>query len=334
MKKIKYIIILVLLLFSLTSCISSDEDYNNPTYEIKNDTDEFYIPESDNPNGYKITYIGNNDNIYYSTSTKANKAINPGAPNKKCATFKGWFIDSECKNLYDFNQNVKKELTLYAGWDIDISELTNLIYKDTIKANVKIVAENIKTATLSQGSGVIFYEDDNSYYALTNNHVVYSDSKYMIYKAYDCYMTEYECKLIDSNANYDLAIIRIIKVRDKNQKELKVLNFTNYSINENDICISMGDPNGIINTISYGNVLNYGKFNPDKDTLYLNNVQFDVIYSSSYISSGSSGCALLDSNLKIAGIQFASATDQANNFIRSYAIPQSKAIEYINQVFK
>ena len=72
----------------------------------------------------------------------------------------------------------------------------------------------------------------------------------------------------------------------------------------------MGDPEGLANTISYGNVISYGKFNSDIEDKYLNDIKFEVIYSNSF---GSSGGALLDSNLKIAGIQFATASDSNGN---------------------
>ena len=48
-------------------------------------------------------------------------------------------------------------------------------------------------------------------------------------------------------------------------------------IKVNDLCLSLGNPDSLMNTISYGKVLSYQKFNPDSDTLELNNVSFNVI---------------------------------------------------------
>ncbi len=330
-------------MFSLTSCkfVNNDETDNEESTNIDytNDTDdEFVIPDSNNPNGYKITYDCNNDNIYVYTSTKDDKAINPGSPKKPCSTFLGWFSDEACTIPYDFNSKVTKELTLYAGWDIKIDELTTTIYQTTIKSNVKITSQPrtrfSTSSTINQGSGVIFYEDSTRYFILTNNHVTYYDKNEFtgsIYIVTDCYGNQYEASLINMNAEYDLAILSIRKELVK--KELMVTNICKNDIKVNDLCLSLGTPEGLVNAISYGKVISYNAFDPDKNTLELNSINFNVIVNNSYINSGSSGGALIDSNLKIAGIQFASATNYEGEFVRAYAVPAKKVLEYINTVF-
>ena len=340
---IKKLILLLslILIFVTSSCriAKTDELVLDDTISYTNtSTDEFQIPASNNPNGFKITYDCNNDNIYESTSTLDNKAINPGSPKKPCATFKGWFSDPECETLYDFDEKVTSALTLYAGWDIDIQDLTTTIYQTTIKSNVKVTSQPhtkfSKSSTVSQGSGIIFLEDDTKYYILTNNHVTYYDKNTYtgsIYIVTDCYGNQYEATLINMNANYDLAILTIRK--ELVPKTLLVTNICNNDIKVNDLCLSLGNPESLMNSISYGKVLSYQKFNPDSDTLELNNVSFNVIVNNSYISSGSSGGALIDSNLKIAGIQFASGNNnQTGEFMRAYAVPATKVVQYIKSV--
>jgi uncharacterized repeat protein (TIGR02543 family) len=331
----------LILIFVTSSCriVKTDELVVDDTISYTNtSTDEFQIPASNNPNGFKITYDCNNDNIYESTSTLDNKAINPGTPTKPCAKFLGWYSDSECTKSYDFNTKVRGDLTLYAGWEIDTLALTTTIYQSTIKSNVKITSQPhtriINSSTINQGSGVIFFEDNTKYYILTNNHVTYYNTKEYTGSTYivtDCYGNQYEAQLVNMNANYDLAILTIRK--ELAPKKLAVTNICNYDIKKNDLCLSIGSPDGLYNSISYGKVLGYMPFNPESDTLYLNNVTFDVIINDSYIHSGSSGGALIDSNLKIAGIQFASASDYNNEYLRSFAVPASKITEYVKSVF-
>ncbi len=339
---IMILFILFIFLFSLSSCSFKNDDNNidddTISYNNKSD-DEFIIPESNNPNGYKIIYNCNNDNIYESTSTLDNKAINPGTPTKPCAKFLGWYSDSECTKTFDFNTKVRGDLTLYAGWEIDTLALTTTIYQSTIKSNVKITSQPhtriINSSTINQGSGVIFFEDNTKYYILTNNHVTYYNTKEYTGSNYivtDCYGNQYEAQLVNMNANYDLAILTIRK--ELAPKKLAVTNICNYDIKKNDLCLSIGSPDGLYNSISYGKVLGYMPFNPESDTLHLNNVTFDVIINDSYIHSGSSGGALIDSNLKIAGIQFASASNYNDEFVRAYAVPASKILEYVNSILK
>ena len=84
-----------------------------------------------------------------------------------------------------------------------------------------------------------------------------------------------------------------------------------------------------MNTISYGKYLDMVKFNPSQATKDKSNVNFDVITHSSIIEDGSSGSMLLDSNLRLIGINFASKVDENNNYLYSYAIPLTKVVEYI-----
>ena len=345
MKKYKFsnliLLFSILFIFILSSCsiINNNENEDNNTINYTNDsTDSFQIPESNNPNGYKIIYDCNNDNIYESTSTKDDKALNPGVPTKPCAKFLGWYSDSDCTKLYDFNSKVRSELTLYSGWDINIEELTTKIYQTTIKSNIKITSQPhtrfTKSTTINQGSGVIFFEDDIKYYILTNNHVVYYNTSEYIGSSYivtDCYGNQYEASLINMNANYDLAILSIRK--ELTPKSLGVSKICTHDIKVNDKCISISTPDGLINSISFGKVTGYNLFKPETETLELNNINFNIIVNSAYIESGSSGGALIDSNLKVAGIQFASASDYNNEYLRSFAVPASKITEYIKTVF-
>ena len=345
MKKYKFnnliLLFSILFIFILSSCsiINNNENEDNNTINYTNDsTDSFQIPESNNPNGYKIIYDCNNDNIYESTSTLDNKALNPGVPTKPCAKFSGWFSDEECTKAYDFSTKVRSELTLYAGWDIDVEALTTKIYQTTIKSNVKITSQPhtrfSKSTTINQGSGVIFAENENKYYLLTNNHVVYYNTNEYIGSSYivtDCYGNQIEASLVNMNANYDLAILSIRK--DLITRDLAVTNVCQHDIKIGDKCVSLSTPDGLINSISFGKVTGYNLFKPETETLELNNINFNIIVNSAYIESGSSGGALIDSNLKIAGIQFASASDYNNEYLRSFAVPASKITEYIKTVF-
>ena len=345
MKKYKFnnliLLFSIIFIFILSSCsiINNNENEDNNTINYTNDsTDSFQIPESNNPNGYKIIYDCNNDNIYESTSTLDNKALNPGVPTKPCAKFSGWFSDEECTKAYDFSTKVRSELTLYAGWDIDVEALTTKIYQTTIKSNVKITSQPhtrfSKSTTINQGSGVIFAENENKYYLLTNNHVVYYNTNEYIGSSYivtDCYGNQIEASLVNMNANYDLAILSIRK--DLITRDLAVTNVCQHDIKIGDKCVSLSTPDGLINSISFGKVTGYNLFKPETETLELNNINFNIIVNSAYIESGSSGGALIDSNLKIAGIQFASASDYNNEYLRSFAVPASKITEYIKTVF-
>ncbi len=45
------------------------------------------------------------------------KAVDPGAPEVTGYDFTGWYTEAECTNLWNFEDEVPGDMTLYAGWD-------------------------------------------------------------------------------------------------------------------------------------------------------------------------------------------------------------------------
>ncbi|MCR5113805.1 MAG: trypsin-like peptidase domain-containing protein [Acholeplasmatales bacterium] len=343
MKKFKGFLLAFLLVLSLSSCRisfnynnSSNESIASANYSETTDSD-FVLPESDNPDGYVVTFDCNNGDILTTTSNSKNTVSNPGTPTKVAATFLGWYSDEDCTKEYNFSKIITSDITIYAGWEQDYKELTNYIYQNTIKANVKIMSVNYKSSfgkktyasSYSLGSGVIFYETSTCYYVLTNNHVCavssgYTGSEYTIY---DAYSNEYSATLIGMSADYDLAILRF----NIGDESLTSLNLIDHNAKEGTQVIAMGNPLGLNNTINFGELTEYRTYTPNSDTLDLNNVTFSVSCSTAEIDSGSSGGALLDDNLNLIGINFGSATSSVTGeFVRSYAIPVLKIREFIN----
>lgn len=44
-------------------------------------------------------------------------ADRPGDPVRDSYTFTGWFTDEDCTEAFDWTQGLKKDITLYAGWE-------------------------------------------------------------------------------------------------------------------------------------------------------------------------------------------------------------------------
>lgn len=329
----------IFFMFSLSSCninLLSQEKIETTTIQIVT-TEDYTVPTPMLEGNYDVTFVCNNGYTYSSKTTSTNKILEPENPTKECATFVGWYTSNEYKDKFDFSNSVTEDTILYAKWNIDYVSLFNKVSTEYITSNVRIFITNydksgfpmstMKNATTSLGSGVIFHENYGYYYALTNNHVVYTKQEYQDLTVEDAYETEYTFDIIASSAEYDLAIIRFRK-----QTELKVLNLANYEVPKGDLVFAMGEPGGLSNTISMGYILGSKVFTPEKETLELSNVQFNVYLSSAPIDSGSSGGALIDSNLKLVGINFASGVDKdTNEFKYTYTIPIDKVKEYVTK---
>ena len=339
--KIMLGIALISSIFTLSSCnislLAPEEINPNTSISIKT-TEDYSVPSPETKGNYKVTYVCNNGYAYQSTTTGQNKILEPEAPNKICSTFMGWYKDLEYKDLFDFSKPVDTDTILYAKWDTDLVSLTNIASTKCIKANVRIEITNynkqgfgplatMKDVSTSLGSGVIFYSDSTYYYALTNNHVVYTNTTYQSLKLEDAFEKEYDFNIVAKDNNYDLAIIQFRK-----QEDLEVISLADYDAYTNELVYAMGEPEGLSNTLSLGYILGSKVFTPDSSTLEKSNVTFNVYLNSAPIESGSSGGALLDSNLNLIGINFASAVDKdTNTFKYSYTIPSSRAREFVNK---
>lgn len=212
-----------------------------------------------------------------------------------------------------------------------VYSLVNDVSNIAMKANVKIVTKSFTPSfpfpevVSGQGSGVIFFEDSNNYFVLTNNHVVNHDQEYknVKYEITDYLGEVYNGTLIASSAAYDLGLLKF----NKSKNILKVLNVNFNSLVKDDLVIAIGQPKGQDNTITFGKFIRFTSGNLD---LVTSHVDFDVIEHNAPINRGSSGGVLINSNLEIVGINYAgSFKEGVEGSITAYAIPMIKVDEFL-----
>ena len=67
-------------------------------------------------NVYTVTYIVDGE-VYYSTQVDHGEYVtNPKNPTKNNYVFDGWYTDEACTQLFDRNQSIKADVTVYAAW--------------------------------------------------------------------------------------------------------------------------------------------------------------------------------------------------------------------------
>lgn len=287
-----------------------------------------------------VTFIKNNGDTNVIKNVKIGQTVDEiNSPYKEHHNFDYWCTDQSLNYKYDFNTPVLSDIVLYAKYSVDYADLTNLITTKIMKSNVTVYAKNIDTIfwgaitiddkTFS-GSGIIFYEADNGYYyVLTNNHVTVKRSGWdkVKYTIEDYLGNKYEATAICMSSTYDLAVLRFKKNSTLNVIELGTTN----PINGTEV-VSLGQPKGQTNAISYGKILRYvtgSKLNNCED--YQSNVRFEVIKHNAYMRSGSSGGALLNTDLKLIGINY--ALNDSDDFQYGLSIPISKINEYLKEYF-
>jgi len=71
-------------------------------------------------NPMTVTYETNGGNTMTDDTVPYNELlVQPTAPTRNGYTFLAWYVDSSLTILYDFNDPVTSNLTLYAAWELD-----------------------------------------------------------------------------------------------------------------------------------------------------------------------------------------------------------------------
>jgi len=157
------------------------------------------------------------------------------------------------------------------------------------------------------GSGVILSKDG---YIVTNNHVVENATKITVTLPDD--PKEYEAKLIGTDKDSDLAVIKI-EANNLNPIEVGDSNYLKVG----DVVFAVGNPFGVGETVTQGIVSALNK-NHVGINQYENFIQTDAS-----INPGNSGGALVDSRGALVGINSAILSRSGGNNGIGFAIPVS-----------
>jgi S1-C subfamily serine protease len=219
--------------------------------------------------------------------------------------------------------------TLYHSnsYDLNVDSYNDVLIgtRDKIRrANIKIQATLYETRSLypfgsttivnsvSKGSGVIFMEDDDYYYAITNFHVIDPITYTPVYEVMTFEDDDYhQAEVVASDSNLDLAVVRFEKDEREQVRMLNIIerSFTKFTAGE--LVLAVGNPLSVAYNVTYGEFINM---------VTLTEVTFKVIYHSAIIHEGSSGGALVDVDANLLGINTWGAEE---NDEVAYAVPVS-----------
>ena len=167
-----------------------------------------------------------------------------------------------------------------------------------VEYTVNSVFSRTPSTASAEGSGVIITEDG---YILTNNHVVSSASTSSYYSLSEAtkvsvYLygdtTEYEAKIIGTDSQTDLAVIKI----DKTGLTAATLgNSDNVQVGE--FAMVAGNPLGMQNSITCGVISAV-----DREVTDTDGKKYVLIQTDAAINSGNSGGALVNSKGEVIGI--------------------------------
>lgn len=264
-------------------------------------------PELNTSNSYTFKYKSSNDKVISLENNKviansvgiATVTISVSENESVYKELLFYVYDDSNVNVFD---NVVDNKTYEIVGDIDLSKLnetvTNIVskYKDSIigVSNFQEVVVdfygNKQVLEAGVGTGFIYKKIGNTYYVLTNYHVI-EDNLYV--KAYFGYEKEYlDAKVIGYNESLDLAVVTFESDRDFEILELA----SNDSVTVGDFAIAIGNSNGYeyYGTVTFGIISYVDRILEGEESTYL---QHDVA-----INPGNSGGPLLDVYGKVIGI--------------------------------
>lgn len=192
-------------------------------------------------------------------------------------------------------------LTGYSDTAVSVaSKVKPSIVGISVEYSISSVFNRGSSTAKAEGSGVIISSDG---YILTNNHVVNSastssSSYYEIEKANKVIVklynddTEYEAKIIGTDEQTDLAVIKI----EKTDLTAATLGDSD-SVQVGEFCMAVGNALGLGDTVTSGIVSAVNREVTDSD-----NNTYTAIQTDAAINSGNSGGALVNSKGEVIGI--------------------------------
>lgn len=166
------------------------------------------------------------------------------------------------------------------------------------------------------GSGVIVDKDG---YILTNNHVVENADTIKVTLSDG---REFTAKVVGRDPKTDIAVIKI------DAKNLPAITLADSDKTEvGDVCLAIGNPFGIGETVTKGIVSATGRGNIGVGTDYEDFIQTDAA-----INPGNSGGALVDAEGRLIGINTAILSHSGGNQGIGFAVPVNMAREVMQSL--
>lgn len=221
--------------------------------------------------------------------------------------------------------NNYSDTAVYAASKV-LPSIVGITVEYTVTSNFRQGYSQLATA---EGSGIIISTDG---YILTNNHIVNSSdssSYYSVSEATKVYVylynddTPYEAKIIGTDEQTDLAVIKI----DKNDLTAAELGDSN-SIKIGEFAMAIGNPLGMQSSVTSGiiSALNRNVTSNDGNS-------YTLIQTDAAINSGNSGGALINAEGKVIGINTLKLSGTGIEGM-GFAIPINDTIEIYKQLIE
>lgn len=206
---------------------------------------------------------------------------------------------------------------------VNVSTAYEELYKEAVKSTVRVEAGT------QLGSGVVYKEEGNLAYILTNAHVLTDTNGTMYYNDIDIVFSNYakvKGTYIYLDRNEDVAVISVPK--STNYTVAKIVN-SDTEVDVGESVFSIGNPYGIYFSMTNG-TLSANRIKTSTDYISgTSNTKTYVYNSTATINRGNSGGPLFNSKGEVIAINsMQPSSDEMRNF--NYSIPINYFIKVAN----
>ncbi len=224
------------------------------------------------------------------------------SPRRLGYLFDGWYKDTQFNQPITVGESIESNLTLYAKWIVDARFNDDVLwYEDAITRMIERVKPsivNILTSDedgipLSTGSGVIYRKEGNTYYVVTNHHVLSGhDSIEILYERYGMLfeITSDKIEFVGSNGFSDVGVIKFTST----ESFYTVTFGDSYELRQGQTVFAIGNPLGatFTNSVSQGVISGLTRFLGE--SYNLGEFNASAIQHDAAINPGNSGGALFN----------------------------------------
>ncbi len=229
----------------------------------------------------------------------------------------------ESTKLSESQESAEINADILSAFDNAVSGVADKVKPSVVNIKVTVDQRDI-FGNVQEGNGVgsgVIYSSDG--YIITNNHVA-GNAKELVVTLNDG--TEYPARLIGTDENTDIAVIKI------DATGLVPAEFTpTDNIKVGEMAIAIGSPFGLQQTVTVGVVSAIGRdVAVSSDSLPM----VDLIQTDAAINPGNSGGALVNSDGKVLGINSMIYSTSGSNAGIGFAIPGDTALNIAKQLIE
>jgi len=251
---------------------------------------------------------------FFETTTTERTTINPTRINGTITFEDEDYQDFALYNSLNYNiEDVEEYNDLLLATKNHI-RLANIVVNTVIYSQKYPWGLETERQVVSQGSGFIFMQDDEFFYAITNFHVLnseYTGTKTEIKTFSDTNFSEAEIVTFDESL--DLAVLKFSINERTDVLVIDIFERLYYQFIPGELVLAVGNPSSLNNNVTFGEF---------KSMEMLKDVNFKVIYHDANIANGSSGGALVDVDGNLLGVNTwgLEDSDEFSFAIRNYIV--------------